>query len=775
MSRKEDIISEAVERARAEIERAKQPRITDPDKVFSSVYEWVRDVSLDAPLYATDNRKRDQWLRIFAKKEPHLYGILTSVVSIDKNRGWMMEGSEQQVKRYTNIFHNVENGRGWRELINYTAMAYYSSDIGALFEIEREGKPTSKTLTPLNSMYYVDPGRARLRPGNRLNYFPPGQKMQVWEKPDYFRVASMYSNDETFLGLGYCAISRCIDFARLMIAVYRHDMGELGAESPAGIMLLKNITQSQWDTAMEARSELASSYEKQYYGNLALIASESPEDIDVKLIALSNIPKGFNKQTTVNALMYAYALNFEYDPREFWPVSGGQLGTATETDTQHRKATGKGGMNFVLGVQEHIQNNLPESLHFEFEQRDVAGELSDVQLLLAKIDVIAKMASIKASKGPKPPEEGEKARALPPVEKDDETEDLSQTNPTNPPPIPPAPPSEDTAITREEVRVLLAKAGAIPTSWTEYEEEVSSSDTSKSDELEELRSRPSIRRSASRFPQEPIVRYRWPLNQSTVLFESGEEVLRRKFYPSAEIASKPEPAPETVFYSDTDLTITETDVTEAVGQLTARYPLVHQILSGEWRWDEAQKLWVKGKVRLDHKTLYLISQHMAEDSRMVLGGFDMARSTSDLSEWEQDVRAEIKAEYIRQYLIARGGRENMTMSDWGRLGGVLKNQYKHLTMLYEQRDEHSEAQLNAYVRQYASSARQMFERGKAASYHLNMPAYPGDGSSECRGNCGCEWIIEETPQGHECTWVLGKKDNCDTCLDRSIRWAPIVL
>ena len=55
-------------------------------------------------------------------------------------------------------------------------------------------------------------------------------------------------------------------------------------------------------------------------------------------------------------------------------------------------------------------------------------------------------------------------------------------------------------------------------------------------------------------------------------------------------------------------------------------------------------------------------------------------ATGSLSpaDWYEAMRAEIKGEYIRQYTLGIGGREQMTKSDWGKLGSQVQEQYKYL-------------------------------------------------------------------------------------------------
>lgn len=83
------------------------------------------------------------------------------------------------------------------------------------------------------------------------------------------------------------------------------------------------------------------------------------------------------------------------------------------------------------------------------------------------------------------------------------------------------------------------------------------------------------------------------------------------------------------------------------------------------------------------------------------------------AEWLRLMRQEIKEEYIRQYLIGRGGLPQMMPADWGSIGGMLKEQYHpYLQRFYGQLGELSEAQIAARAKMYVLSSREGFERGK---------------------------------------------------------------
>jgi hypothetical protein len=239
--------------------------------------------------------------------------------------------------------------------------------------------------------------------------------------------------------------------------------------------------------------------------------------------------------------MYGYALCFGYDPREFWPVSGGSLGTGRETEVQHRKATGKGGMEFALSLAEGLGRELPPTLAFEFEQRDDEGELQNAAVQSAKLGVVA--AAYQAG--------------------------LMQGAPL---------------LSREEARILLAEAGLIPPEWTQSEEDVTASDTEDAEQEGEetpteeavptdetaqraLDSEP-VRRAMAEFPREAIEQHCWPSKRVRVL-----RVPRRHLWPVKRASQ--------VLYSKGGVTITQADVDKAIKKWDRDVPKLAGLLNAQ--------------------------------------------------------------------------------------------------------------------------------------------------------------------------------------------------
>lgn len=520
-------VEQAVDRATGEAV-SRQPRFgggVRPDNFYSSVRNWLTFADLQEPAYVPDSRKRDEWLRTFWRMEPHLAGVMNSVVALDKNRGWSVTGGRNQVYRVTEMLHDATAApglRGWRNYFSSQALSFYATDMGLIAETGREGR-----AGPLRGLFHTDSARCRLtgRSETPLEYYPtvsiPGERglaKQDWPEDGYFRVASMPHDDEKYHGLGYCAISRCLELAKLMVAVFRKDQELLGARMPEGLLLLQGIQQTQWDQAMSDREAKLTAKERQYFGGVFVLATAGIDEIDAKLIALRQLPENFTLDTFTDMLMYAYALTFGYSPREFWPVSSGALGTATETETQDDNSTGKGESDLVLNYQEQLSNELPESILFEFDARDSKGDMEVVTILQAKAELVKSLSELTGGSG-EMMEGG--------------------TDPTTGEAMPAHRASAGKLLSADQVWEKAVEFGLIPEEWNRTDDQQVTSTDVENDQLERsrhlVRSNPHIMRAIERYPQEPVIRYHYQKGRAReyVLWESREAMQKTRAWPGA--------------------------------------------------------------------------------------------------------------------------------------------------------------------------------------------------------------------------------------------------
>jgi hypothetical protein len=156
----------------------------------------------------------------------------------------------------------------------------------------------------------------------------------------------------------------------------------------------------------------------------------------------------------------------------------------------------------------------------------------------------------------------------------------------------------------------------------------------------------------------------------------------------------------------------------------------------------------------------------------------LAAGEESIQSWLIDFRTQIKNVFIDEYILARGGRNAMTQSDWGKLGAMIKKQYEFAQNFAEQiaQGEFTEAYIANRMGMYFDSATQAYEHGRIASYGMpDLPVWPAGGTTPCLARCKCYWSIEETDEAWLCSWITTAAESCDGCLDYEAMYAPLTV
>lgn len=129
----------------------------------------------------------------------------------------------------------------------------------------------------------------------------------------------------------------------------------------------------------------------------------------------------------------------------------------------------------------------------------------------------------------------------------------------------------------------------------------------------------------------------------------------------------------------------------------------------------------------------------------------LARGEISVGEWETGMRGLIKRTHAVHAAAARGGWERMTPSDWGRVGSVVKEQYRYL------RSFSADVALGVVPRTGALAvrARLYAEAGRRSHFDTERRLMVGRGYVEERS-------------------VLGVADHCAGCESAAAQgWQPI--
>jgi hypothetical protein len=151
----------------------------------------------------------------------------------------------------------------------------------------------------------------------------------------------------------------------------------------------------------------------------------------------------------------------------------------------------------------------------------------------------------------------------------------------------------------------------------------------------------------------------------------------------------------------------------------------------------------------------------------------------DAGSWQIRMRELLREWYGLQLIAGAGGdASKVSNKDWLEMGRELRTQYRFLERFARDIREGkvSPKQLVFRAKMYAQSSKRMHNYKTSP---IDLPAYPGDGSTDCIVYCRCRWEIKPVRNNdgviiaYDCFWRLGKAEHCKDCLSRSKRWSPL--
>jgi hypothetical protein len=201
-----------------------------------------------------------------------------------------------------------------------------------------------------------------------------------------------------------------------------------------------------------------------------------------------------------------------------------------------------------------------------------------------------------------------------------------------------------------------------------------------------------------------------------------------------------------------------------------------------WEWSRAARRYRdtdSGKF-LPAKTITTLRDNLV-DAR----AREIARVTQEVADgkrqvvdWLVAMREQVKIATLAEYTFGRGGRNALEQSDFGRVGALVKAQYRYLDDFAAQLGAGllSPQQATARAALYARAATAAHGRGLAAAWGVTLPQVPGDGQTECLTNCRCHLDIVETDTTIEVRWVVDPQaEHCPDCLHLGQSWSPLSL
>ena len=345
---------------------------------------------------------RDAWLRSFVTDPGNdlLAGTMATVTAKVATTGWVLEGPERTANKYRNVLVQLSDfGAGWSGYVQKWVWDYLSQDAGGWSERIRMGKANKQGAAI--GFANLDNARTRITgdPMLPVEYTPvsfDGKNADsvLMHHSQVMHLVDSPTPNALRRGVGFCAVSRAITTAQILLDIATYERERLSDLPPAGLLMLNNMTRKQWEDVEKQYETRQKQQGNRIWRDILTVFGMDPSlPIQAEILAFSGLPDNFDKQTATEIAIYSFALAFRIDPREIWPVSAGPMGTATEANIQHIKAKGKGAGLIMTEIERMFNQelSLPATLTFRFDFQDAEEDLQSAEIASAKAEFLRKL------------------------------------------------------------------------------------------------------------------------------------------------------------------------------------------------------------------------------------------------------------------------------------------------------------------------------------------------------------------------------------------------
>lgn len=284
---------------------------------------------------------------------------------------WELSG--ERAAQYQTMLLQADLGAGWETFLSRVLIPFFRADVGGMIEIIGPGDPAKALLgapvgiAALNALY--------VQPTGDPIYPAIYSGRDGWHKLHRTRVVQVAdavdSDNDGLIGYGDCALSRYAAAAMRDVHMSRYVETFLDDKPLPGFLLFKNVTRDQEEAAMSRMVRDMMRDDGGDYGRTAVltdIATDTPAGVEH--FAFQGAPEkfDFSAYTELNVKLVALALGV--DIQDVWELTGGGIGTGTQSEILAQKSRGKALGRLLKTVERVVNQTLPHGVDFAFQYQD---------------------------------------------------------------------------------------------------------------------------------------------------------------------------------------------------------------------------------------------------------------------------------------------------------------------------------------------------------------------------------------------------------------------
>lgn len=336
-------------------------------------------------------KMRDRQLRAFIPQENLLNSALYTVSARNAALSWKITGDEAPAEAAQEMLNNANAGAGFEDFVMRLSIDYYSCDSGAFVEFVRERPSETAAVIGLNNLDSIrcyptgDPEYPVIYEDThgKFHRMPWYTVAQLVEMP----TAMSPQNFGAYYRMGYSAVTRALRAAQIMRSLSTYNDEKIGGRFMRTVHLISGVDDRMVQDSITRAQVNADAAGLTHYIQPMMISGIDPRAaVGHEAIDLASLPDGFDQKEMVEQYILALSMALGTDYQEFAPLPGGGLGTATQSETLHAKARGRGPGLFQKAMVRLFNQlgALPKGIQFEYDEPDLDADQQHAQIALLR-------------------------------------------------------------------------------------------------------------------------------------------------------------------------------------------------------------------------------------------------------------------------------------------------------------------------------------------------------------------------------------------------------
>lgn len=308
-------------------------------------------------------------------------GIANKIISTPFEMSAPTEAKTQNAQEMLRLAHF---GKGFEYLFSVTVLNYLRHDRGAYWELIGYGNPDAPLVGYPVAVAALDPLRC-YPTGDReypVYYYSTRGSYHRLHRTRVHPFVDMPDGDEDYPDVGLCALSRAVAIADREIAMGRYVSVNLDDKPKPGVAIASNLSSDERDRAYAQLRAERGADERPEWGETVWMFGISPNaPVDVEFKSFAEAPEKFDFVNYVNLDVSELALALGVDKQELWELTGGGIGTGTQSQILAAKSRGKT-IGKLYKMMERALNLrvLPADCEFAFKYRDAQQDAEQANI-----------------------------------------------------------------------------------------------------------------------------------------------------------------------------------------------------------------------------------------------------------------------------------------------------------------------------------------------------------------------------------------------------------